>query len=195
MQRTARLRTALTLLCGLSTLVVAGAGHADDTIDVPVELQVDLLGRVAPYERGLARASGELRVLVVSRRGHAVSTRTAAQLVSVLRRTGTMLERPMRIDELAFESWPAVLAVATSRGISVVYLTPGLEEGLSAMSETFAGHRILTVSTVGSYVPRGAVLGFEIVSSRPRIVVNLAQARRQQLDFSAQLLRLARVLQ
>jgi len=43
-------------------------------------------------------------------------------------------------------------------------------------------------------VVQGAVLGFELFSSRPRIVLNLGQAGRQGLDFSSDLARLARVV-
>lgn len=192
----ARLGPALIGLCvAAMALAPARPGHADGSVDVPVELQIELLGRVAPYERGLSRSTGSLRVLVVSKRGHAVSSRTATQLTSALRRTGTMLGRPVNVVEHTFDSWPSVLGAATSDGASIVYVTPGLEDGLGAMADAFAGHRVLTVSAVGAFVQRGVVLGFEIASSRPRIVVNLPQARRQQLDFSAQLLRLARVVQ
>ena len=196
MRLTARARFALLVLCGsMGGLFVSDLGRADGVVAVPVDLQIELLGRVAPYERGLARGGGDLRVLVVSKRGHAVSTRTTAQVVAALRRTGTMLDRPIRIDELVFESASQVLAAATSRSASMVYVTPGLEDAIPALRDAFAGHRILTVSAVGDHVAQGVVLGFEIASSRPRIVVNLTQARRQQLDFSAQLLRLARVVQ
>ena len=44
-------------------------------------------------------------------------------------------------------------------------------------------------------VPKGIVLSFDLVSGKPKIVVHLGQAKRQDVQFKAELLKLARVIE
>jgi len=39
------------------------------------------------------------------------------------------------------------------------------------------------------------VLGFELVSSKPRLLVHLSQARKQNVDFRAEVLKLVQIYQ
>ena len=45
-----------------------------------------------------------------------------------------------------------------------------------------------------TYVPKGCVLGFDAESGRPKLVVNLSQARLQKVAFKPEFLKLARVI-
>jgi hypothetical protein len=54
---------------------------------------------------------------------------------------------------------------------------------------------VLTMGAVADYVPAGIVFGVDLISGKPKLLVNLTQARRQHVDFGAQLLRLARIYQ
>jgi hypothetical protein len=80
------------------------------------------------------------------------------------------------------------------REASIVYLSAGLGPEVPAIAAALDGTTVLTVSSVGRDVERGAVLGFDIVSSRPQIAVNLARARAQHLELDSQFLRLVRVI-
>jgi hypothetical protein len=57
------------------------------------------------------------------------------------------------------------------------------------------GLYIISVSPVPEDVARGIVLGFEVVSGKPKLLVNLPRARQQNVAFKPELLRLARVIQ
>jgi hypothetical protein len=52
---------------------------------------------------------------------------------------------------------------------------------------------LLTVGATPEYVESGIVLGFDLVSGRPKLLINLSQARKQQVDFPASVLRLMKV--
>lgn len=166
-----------------------------DDVSVPVDLQVQLLGHVTRYERGFAAASRQpVHVVVVSRRGHAESQRIAGQLMSTLARSGQLGGRRLSISRTEY-STPAALKTDVDRThAGVVYFSAGFSGEMVSIIAELAGQRVITVSAIGADVDRGAVLGFELVSSRPQIAVNLVRARNQQLQFSAQFLRLARVV-
>jgi len=80
------------------------------------------------------------------------------------------------------------------RGAAMVYLTPGLHDDVGAIGRALEQHDVLTISAASGDVPRGAVLGFELVSAKPKLLVNLPQAKLQNVSFKPALLKLARVI-
>jgi hypothetical protein len=169
--------------------------RADDP-RVPVRLQAELLAKVAAYDtRFAARARGKALVLIVELSGLADSERFAASIRAELRmqaRIGgvehmeqvVQFTSPAELSKLCRESLPAI-----------VYLAPGLSTVAPAIAEALAGLDLISVSPVPEDVLRGVVLGFEVVSGKPKLLVNLLQARRQNVAFKPELLRLASVIQ
>jgi hypothetical protein len=76
----------------------------------------------------------------------------------------------------------------------VVCVTPGVREPAAKLATALQGLRVLTVGTVPEDVKQGLVLGFAVRSGKPRVLVNLRQARRQDVDFRADFLRMAEVV-
>ncbi len=72
-------------------------------------------------------------------------------------------------------------------------VTPDFDGELEALERALSGVDVLSVSAVPEYVSRGVVLGFELVSGKPKILLDLPRAKRQNVDFSASVLRLMKV--
>jgi hypothetical protein len=169
--------------------------RADD-VTVPIALQIDLLGRVASYERNFASRPGSAAVvLVVTRRGNAESARAAGQIEAALRRASTMGGRPVQAIAHPFTSAASLRAAVDGSAAAIVYLTPGLGGDIAGIAQALDGAAVLSVSAVANDADHGIVLGFELVEARPKLVVNLRHARRQSVEFSSRFLRLARVIQ
>jgi hypothetical protein len=182
-------------LC-LAALFVAPADPvAADEVSVPIELQVALLERIVRYERTFAAEATPVHVVVVSRASSPESLRVTGQLVAGLRHAGTLGGRTMDAATVSFTSAAALRAEVDSSHARIVYLAAGLGDQIAAINGVLSGAGLILVSAVGADVDRGAVVGFELVSARPRIVVNLGVARAHQLQFNAQFLRLARVVE
>jgi hypothetical protein len=176
-------------------LAVATRATAAEAISVPIALQIELLNRLLHYERGLQRGSDEvLSVLVLVRARNNESVRAAGQIEAQLAREKSLGGKKLAYDRLLYETPEQLKRALVQRKVYLLYLAPGFEDVLPAIATTLRGVRVLTVSTSGADVARGAVLGFELVSSKPRIALNLPRARDQHMDFSAQLLRIARVI-
>lgn len=162
---------------------------------VPLELQVDLLRRVVRFERGFAaRARDQVKVLVVVRPRSGDSESTAASLSKALEAARDIAGKPIQVSLHRFSSAALLKKAVLGAGAQIAYLPPGLEDDMDAIAAGLAGVPVITIATDGEQVDRGAVLGFELVSARPKIALNLGQARRQGLSFEADLLRLARVV-
>ena len=53
----------------------------------------------------------------------------------------------------------------------------------------------MSVASVPDYVQGGIVLGFDVVSGRPKLLFNLTQARLQNVDLRAAVLKLMTVIE
>lgn len=164
-------------------------------MEVPIRLQAELLAKVAAYDRNFAeRARGHALVLVVVKADDADSARVAEQIrneLSVLREVGGL---PHREELVTFSSRHALADLCKSRGAAVLYLSVGLFEEMPGIASALAEQSILTAAAAASYVAKGSVLGFDAESGRPKLVVNLTQARLQKVAFKPELLKLARVI-
>lgn len=186
---------ALGLLVSVVGVLGGAARGRAQLASVPVSLQVQLLSRVVQYDRSFGtRASAGAVVLVVAKPGDALSSRTAGQIADSLRRLGTLGSAPINVIEVPFSTPAALADHVRGSGAAVVYLSTGLTSQVTNIAEALSGNAVLSVSASDADAVRGAVLAFELVEASPRLVVNLDQARRQQIVFSAGLLRLARVI-
>jgi hypothetical protein len=194
--KTSRALRAVAVACALSLWLGLWVRRVDaEEISVPISLQVELLGRLLWYERGLQRSTERtLNALIVTRTQDNESARAAAQVAAQLERAKTLAGKAVAFTRVTYESPAQIKRLTLERRAYLVYLAPGLEEVVGALAAELRGQTVLTVSCVASDVTRGAVLTFELSSAKPRIALNLRRARDQKLDFDAQLLRIARVI-
>ena len=172
------------VLVGASTAFLSRHAAADG-IAVPIRLQAELLSKVASYDRNFEARTGErVRTLLLMKQGDPESGRAAVEMKSALSSIPTIGALPHE-EELATYSDPAALAeMCKTRKISILYLAPGFSQQVDALRETIGTLSLLSVGSLAEYVPNGIVLGFDLVSGRSKLLVNLTQARRQQSRVS-----------
>lgn len=162
-------------------------------VTVPIDLQLQLLGKVARFERGFGSKGGApATVVIVTKPGVTASSRAGAQLSAGFAKQSSLAGRPLTVKSVDFQSAAALRQAA--QDAAIVYVTPGLDNEIGSIAASFSGSATLTVAAAGADVEKGIALGFALEGSRPRILVNLVQARAQRLDFNSQLLRLAKVV-
>jgi hypothetical protein len=167
-----------------------------DLVPVPLDRQAELLARVAAYDRNMAaRAGDRVRVLLVMNESDSES-------VGLVKRMEAAMSSLPEIAGLAHEERVAPFKTAAdlaaqcrSQRITIVYLGSGLGDKIPAIRGALDGVDVLSVAAVPEYVESGIVLGFDILSGKPKLLVHLTQARRQHVDLRAELLKLARVFE
>ena len=161
---------------------------------VPVELQATLLAKVASYDRNmLARAGDRARVLLLFNDADAESQRFATRMQLALQSLSNVGGLPHEERLHAFTSAADLLQVCQRDRIAIIIVGPGLGERIAAIRDALDGVNVLSVAATPSYVPEGVVLGFDLVSSKPKLLVHLTRARRQGVDLPAEVLKLMRV--
>lgn len=165
-------------------------------VAVPLDLQVELLAKVAAYDRNFAaRAGAEARVVIVRRPSVADSERVASHVHAALRALSAIDGLPPAPSLLDWVDANAVRDAVKARRAAIVYFAPGLGDDMASIAKALDGADVLSAAASPAYVQKGAVLGFDLVSGKPKLLVNLGAARRQNVAFKAELLKIAKVIE
>ncbi|HEX5758823.1 MAG TPA: hypothetical protein VF121_06475 [Thermoanaerobaculia bacterium] len=163
----------------LALLAIASAAGAE-AMPVPPKLQMAIFKRVFQYDRTLA-GKGPVQVLVVH---NDMPARQLEELLATFR-WAEIAAVPVHVAELAQRIRPG----------SVVYILPGVSP--AAFMAHCAAHEALTISGLPALAQGGSV-SIAIGAGgdgRPEILVHRGRLKVEKHDISAELLKLARILQ
>lgn len=161
---------------------------------MPAAVQAQLLAKVAAYDKEfVARAGARAQIAIVVRSGNDLSIRTGKALEKELGELETV--GGLKHDEavVTFTSAKDLAAYIKKNRVAIAILAPGLGGDIDAIRAALDGVSVLSVATVAEWVPRGIVLGFDLVSGKPKLLVHLGQAKKQNVVFKAEVLKLMRV--
>lgn len=160
----------------------------------PIAVQAQIITRILPFERGFAaKAPAEVQVVIALRPGDADSEGAALKMSKALDDIGEVANKPLKVTTVPFVSTQQLAAECRKRAAHVLFITPGLSAEVGALATALVGSGMLSVTAVEPYVPAGIVLGVEVVAGKPRMSINLKQAKSQKLDFPSAVLKLARI--
>jgi hypothetical protein len=171
------------------------ARHAEaQSMAVPVGTQADLLAKLAAFDRNFAaRAGSKAVILLVTMPGNADSKKAALEMEAALKRLPKVGNLPHEEHIVTLTSATALADVVRARKAAIVYFGPGFDKEIPALRDAFSSLDLLTVAGVPGYVPSGIVVGFDLVSGRPKLLVHLGQARKQNVSLPAPVLQLMKV--
>jgi hypothetical protein len=174
---------------GAATTGASRVAHADDLVSPP--LQASLLSRVAGYDRNFAaRALDKAKMLLVAKPHDRESARVVREMKAALSDLPAIGGLPHDEEVTTYKDAATVARTCTSHRISIVYFGPGFAEEIPSIRVALTSLDLLSVGAVPDYVVQGIVLGFDSVSGKPRLVLNLGQARAQHVNFAARILKL-----
>ena len=163
---------------------------------VPAGVQVALVAKVAAYDKHFVTRAGErARIMIVMARGDADSARVAAQLKAAFADVERVGGLPHDDSVVEYTDAPTLARECRDQRVAIVYLTPGLGSEVEAIGRALDGMSILSVGAVSGYAAKGAVIDFSIEAGKPRIALNLGQARRQDVSLLPELVRIMRVVE
>jgi hypothetical protein len=151
---------------------------------------------VAVYDRNLPeRAQGRVLIWVLVFPGDADSERVAGQLTAALNRVESIAGIPTTVRTVDYISAEKLLERCKRDRPTLVFFSAGLSKDAPRIATVLLSIPLLSISMVPRYVDNGhAVLGIESRSGKASLVVNLALARKHQVAFKPELLKLARVI-
>jgi len=179
----------------LLTLSFPAASRAEE-VPVPVNLQAEMLFMIAGHDRNLpARGGSEVRTLILTKASDD-STRAAAQFKAAAAAKAVVAGLPHQVEVAAYTSAAALAEAVKAKKLAIVYLTPGFTAAeTAAIGQALEGGNVLTVTATPAMVKKGVVLGFDLVSGRAKILVDLTQAAKQRVSLDPEVLGLMAVSQ
>lgn len=182
------------LALALSAIFFARDSRANER--VPLQLQAQLVARLSTFDRNFQGRAGSLvSILVVHQLGSAESTFEGAGLAKALSDRREIGGLPVKVEEAEYSDAATIAARCKAAKVAIVYFAVGLEGEMPAVARALAGVDILTAGTSARHAESGAVVGFSLEEARPKIVLNLKQAKAQNVAFKAELLKLARIVE
>jgi hypothetical protein len=177
----------------LLALAIARPSGAED-VAVPIGLQAELLAKVAAYDKNFTERAGDrAQVLILVRPGNADSERVAAHMQTALGGITHVGGLPHDETLVTWTNGAALAQQCKAKRAAILYITPGFAGDVGDIRAALDGVAVLSVAAVADYVPKGIVLGFDLVSGKPKLLVNLTQAKRQSVAFKAEVLKMMRV--
>jgi hypothetical protein len=180
----------------LTGWLLAGAVLAPPPASVPVPAQVALLLKVLTADRNLpARSPGGLAIGIVYERNAPASREAAAEAAAELDRVNAAREGPPVRYGLVDVSDPAALAPGVAAlQPGVLFVAPLVRLDVGRIAAVSRPAKIRTATGVPAFVDAGLAVGFEPAPGGARIVINTGAARAEGADFSAKVLKLARLV-
>jgi hypothetical protein len=176
-------------------LLLAGPLAAEQ-VQIPARLQAALVAKVAAYDtRFAARANGQALVLIVVANGKAESERFGEEIRAELGVQPKIGGVSHSEEIVRFTSSSELARLCKERHAALIYVAPALSQEVPQIAAALTGIDVLSVAALAGDVEQRLVLGFARESGRPRLLVHLEQARRQNVAFNPDLLRLVRVIQ
>jgi hypothetical protein len=181
----------------LATLgLAAPSARAADVMPVPADLQVPLLLKILTYDRNFdTKTKVELNIGVVYDPADASSVQAKNEIVDILGKVAdkTIKKLPIKFVPIEYKTQPELETTVRSRGVNLLYLTPGLRN-VDELIRFSQANRITTATGVRSFVERGVAVGVGVRQDKPEILINLPASRSAGSEFDASLLRIATVL-
>jgi hypothetical protein len=186
--------TAILLIAAILSLPVSPAWAEDPAI--PLQLQAELTAKLVEYAQTPSpQGVNVMRIGILVKSGNVESQHFGSELKATFGRMGSIAGLPHEEAVITWSNPAAFAEEARRRQLFAVYLTPGLRAEVPAIARALEGAPIISVAAVDAYVAGGAILGFELVSGRPRMVLNLPQAKKQAVAFRAQVMKLMRIVE
>ncbi len=184
------------VLCALILSSMPAPDALGDSVAVPIAIQIALLVKIAAYDRNLAsRGTGSvMRVLILQHEADRDSARATEQVKHALMTQPTIAGLAHEELVTTFTGTDELAATCRDAHVGIVFLTQGFsDDNVSAIVRGLDGVDVLTAGADPRFVPRGVVLGFDLVSGKPKMLVNLGQAMRQHVSLSPRVLALMTV--
>lgn len=164
---------------------------------ISVDVHVPLLMKILNYDRSLpAKLHGQINVGLLYQGKYRTSANVADEVRAAIAQLpeDALSGYPVNLVAIDLDKTDDLGKALVEHQVQVLYVTPMRGADLAMVVQVSQVAQVLTVTGVPRYVEAGVAIGIDRKGERSQIVVNVAASRAEGADFSAQLLKLARVV-
>lgn len=180
------------------TVLICGSSPRVHTQEVPLtpDVQAQLLMNVLSFDRSQKeRLSKGIKVAVLYESSIRASALAAKGITKALPDAAESIHSRVRVVNMDMKGNGDLVTRLHDLGIRIAYVAPLRPSGVAAVTDACRAQRILTFTGVGRYVSQGVAVGLVRQGGKPQVLINLPASRAAGSVFSAQLLRVARVVE
>jgi hypothetical protein len=165
---------------------------------VPMDIQLPLLLKVLSADRQLrARAGDELVIGVFYQERYRASV---SAMESIFEAAIKSLQAPLpdqtvRLIPVPIDGEPDWSSLIATLDLDVCYIAPLRAVSVAGLLSATKITQAISCTGVPEYVDSGVAFGFDTQGGKPQIVINVEAAKAEGIDFSSQLLKLARIVE
>jgi len=182
------------VLLAVGTIAVDVHTHE---MPVPMDIQLPLLMKVLSADRELrARAGDELVIGVFYQERYRASLSAMESILEVADRSlqAPLPDQTVRLVPVPIDGEPNWRSLIVELELDVCYVAPLRAVGVDGLLSATRSTRAISCTGVPDYIEAGVAFGFDTRGGKPEIVINVDAAKAEGIDFSSQLLKLARII-
>jgi len=164
---------------------------------VPEEIQVPIFLKILTYDRSLeAKVKDTIRIGVLYFPDNERSKKNKDAITENLKlnKDKTINGVHFSFIEIEFSTEKSLAEVIKEKRVNILYVTSDGSHALEGISTITRAERILTLTGRVDYVSQGISVGLGVKEEKPQVVINLPSARAEGSDFSANLLKVCKVI-
>ncbi len=165
-------------------------------MEVPVEVQVPIFFKILTFDRNLEKRSGKkLTIGIVHQSGYKESLNAKNKFIETLNKTSIKKVKdipvslvPIDVDNNDLEDF------VSKNEVSALYIAPLRAYNIENIIKVSQNKKIVTMTGVIEQINSGISIGIGTKGDKPLIIINLRSAKLEGVDFSSQLLKLAKII-
>jgi hypothetical protein len=168
-----------TCLSTVLLLAYGAASVADEIQTAPANIQSPILFKTLAYDKNIS-GGGEVTLVVIQSKEFAESMKSAiGRLIGKSKLTNIVM-----VDEVPKDK---------PTGLSVIYL--GDATKLEACTQYCRQHKVLSLTGIPDLVKKGITLTVGVSDKKPKIVLNLTNAKKEGIEWDPAILGLASTIE
>ncbi len=165
-------------------------------MEVPVEIQVPIFFKILTFDRNLEKRSGKkLTIGIVHQSGYKEFLNAKNKFIETLNKTSIKKLKDIPVSLVPIDVDNSDLEDFVSKNeVSALYIAPLRAYNTEDIIKVIQNKKIVTMTGVIEQINSGVSIGIGSKGDKPLIIINLRSAKLEGVDFSSQLLKLAKII-
>lgn len=166
-------------------------------MEIPVEIQVPMFLKILTFDRNLEKRSGEkFTIGIVYQSGYKESFNTKDKFIESLDKTSIKKVKDIPINLISIDvDKNNIENFVFKNEVDALYIAPLRAYDVKDIIKVSQKNKIVTMTGVIEQINLGISIGLGTKGNKPLIIINLRSARLEGVDFSSQLLKLAKIIE
>jgi hypothetical protein len=182
----------------IGLLMLSSIGLTAQEMDVPMNLQYSLIGKILSFNRSLkSHPNGDVVVGILYQSKFRISLNAKNELLTyaktdVNNKIGSHTVQWVGIE---LNSGDDITSLLETANIDILYVAPMRNVAIQDIAQITRAKQILSLTGIPEYLEEGLAVGIGSKGEKPFIYVNLAAAKAEGADFNSQFLKFVQIVE